>query len=276
MTKDLTKTGKAVGNDRMIAAKHAGVQRKMLIRGKTPGIKLFEKWQLVRQGRKDGASDLVRPVSGKEWSSTFISRESNSLSEYCDKVWGLLQIDNLELLCRLGELAEDMEESARQIAEINERIETMTEAQTGETISRKRGEEALSEGQIKERRARERAKRLAPLYRKKSRLEERISEGFEEASILRNRMIENCNSARMVCERIKEHTCQRIDVYWHAAMLSSPTSKDMPVVPAVELSPKAEETYFRNHGTLLRETDERLRSIAGSLREEISGQDLQV
>ena len=268
MTKDLTKTSKAAGNDRMNAARHAGVQRKMLIRGKTPGIRLFEKWQLVRQGRKDGASDLVRPVSDKEWSSSFISRESNSLNEYCDKVWGLLQIDNLEILCRLGELSEDMEECSRQIGEINERIETMTEAQTGEAISRKRGEEALSEGQVKERRARERAKRLAPLYLKKSRLEERISEGFEEASILRNRMMENCNSARMVCERSRAHTYQRIDVYWHAAMLTSPSSKDMPVVPAVELSPKAEETYFRNHDALLRETDERLRSIAGSLKEE--------
>ena len=268
MTKDLTKTSKAAGNDRMNAARHAGVQRKMLIRGKTPGIRLFEKWQLVRQGIKDGASELVRPVSGKEWSSSFISRESNSLNEYCDKVWGLLQIDNLEILCRLGELSEDMEECSRQIGEINERIETMTEAQTGEAISRKRGEEALSEGQVKERRARERAKRLAPLYLKKSRLEERISEGFEEASILRNRMMENCNSARMVCERSRAHTYQRIDVYWHAAMLTSPSSKDMPVVPAVELSPKAEETYFRNHDALLRETDERLRSIAGSLKEE--------
>jgi len=196
MTKDLTKTGKAAGNDRMTETKHAGVQRKMLIRGKTPGIMLFERWRLVRQGRKDGASDLVRPVSGKGWSSSFISRESNSLNEYCDKVWGLLQIDNLELLSRLGVLTEDMEECARQIGEINRRIETMTKAQTGETISRKRGEEALSEGQVKERRARERAKRLSPLCQKKSLLEERIGESLEEASFLRSRMIENCNSGR--------------------------------------------------------------------------------
>ena len=244
------------------AEKHARLQRRMLLRGRTPSVSPVEKILLERQGRTDGAADLVRPDADGSWNSPFIRREESRLSEYCSKVWGLLQIDNAELLTRLGTLIDEIDDCIERLEELTRETKDLTESYKDEPVSRKRGEENLSEGQVRARRSREQSKRFAPLRKKKTAIESRLRELFEEACILRNRMTENCNASRLVCERTMQHSGQRLNVYWRAAMMTSPSSKDMPAAPASLHMPEAESIYFRSHRKIFDEADAKLAYIA--------------
>ena len=68
-------------------------QNYMLEKGKTKNIGFFESVSLKIAGRSDGAHGLPRQDGGGEWISPMLSKEIHSYKEFCDRIWGKLQID---------------------------------------------------------------------------------------------------------------------------------------------------------------------------------------
>ena len=237
--------------------KQMKTHNKMLMRGKAKPIGIIERLIVRLYGKADGQHELIRQKEDT-WSSAFINQEHNSLGEHCDKVWGQLQITNAGLLYRLGTLVEKLQEYKIEYEDIDNELAHAEQNGLELGAVRKRGEENLPESQIKARRARELVKTLSPLKAKKAGMEEQIRKAFDEAVEIRNLIIENANAARHVCDRITNHTRQRIDTYWRAAMTTHPKSADMPAYIEFEFDSEAEKTYFDHHNELIKEADKEL------------------
>ena len=59
----------------------------------------------------------------------------------------------------------------------------------------------------------------------------------------------------MICNRVKDHTLQRLDIYWNASFQKHPDKVLMPAVPSVKLSSGAEVTYVHSHEMLIQRAD---------------------
>lgn len=238
-----------VGGETGALAKY---QTRLLTHGKAGRIGWFESIPLKLSGRKDGSCGLPKKDDVGEWNSAVLSRESHSFKEFCDKTWGRLQIDLAERFSRLGYLVNETERLEKRLEEIRqelEKAENITATASG--AERHRGEELLSERQIKHRRARENAKRLQPYRSVKQSLEVELRECLQEAIAIRSEITEANNTARLICERVMDHTRQRIDVYWNAALNSHPQGERLPAAPSVRLVPEAELVYFQQHRLFL-------------------------
>ena len=123
-------------------------------------------------------------------------------------------------------------------------------------IIRKIGEEKLNDNQIRVRRMNEQDDRLEPYRRQIGVLEGELKSMLEELSGIRYRLVEEYNTTIMICKRIKNHTLQRLDVYWDASFHKHPDKALMPTVPNVSLPVEAEGVYTNIHKMLLNKTEE--------------------
>ncbi len=216
--------------------------------GKKPG--LYESIQLTILGRRDGRKGFPRLTEEDVWYSTFLDREVNSYGEFCSHLWGSLQIENADKFARLGQLADKICQKREELKKAER--EYAAACQQGKDIPmiRFRGEDALSDAQVKARRTAEEEKRRQPLKNKVSGLRQELQEAEKAFSDLYNILVEDDNTVRMICHRVRDHILIRIDVYWNAALTIHPNSEEMPVVPLIELGNRAEEAYLLLHHEL--------------------------
>lgn len=231
-----------------------------LSKGKVKGVGFFEKIGLKIAGFIDGRRSLPRenPVGG--WNSPHLDREVRSYDEFSSRMWGHLQIEEESAYAHLGELMDSLVHTRTLLKKAEYELEEAARGEKSVDTSRRYGESKLTEGQVIARRANERAKRLTPLKARVSSLQNKLSGEIDEFSTLRNRILEDNNSTRMICNRVRDHLHQRMDVYWNAALRKHPDNARMPVVPCIQVESRAEAVYMEPH-TLLMQRAELLSQI---------------
>jgi hypothetical protein len=226
-----------------------------LDRGNVKGVGFLEGTGLKIIGYIDGKRGLPRESVTGEWVSPHLDRELRSFDEFNSRIWGRLQIEEEASYAHLGEQMDSINRNKKLLEEAKKDLEEAKKKEKTNDTSRKRGESRLTEAQIIERRARESEKRLVAYKNRVSSLENKITSEIEEFSALRNRVVEDNNSTRMICNRVKDHLFQRIDVYWNSALRKHPENKRMPIIPSIICASIAEEAYMDSHRHLMKDAD---------------------
>ena len=238
-----------------------------LDKGKIKNIGMIEGLRLKMAGNSDGARGFPRSMDDGHWRSAFIDKEVNAYEEFCSRMWGSLQIEVESIFTRIGELIDSINHLWAELDKEKERLSEQSKDDHSLSV-RKKGEERLTESQIKSRRKRERNKRLAPTRSRISSLDSRIAVQIDEFLELKNMVDEESNTTRMICNRLKDHTLQRIDVYWSYALRKHPDVMKMPTVPHVDLSYNAEKVYMTPHLELIQKADKLIQLISEQNKED--------
>lgn len=226
-----------------------------LSNGKVKGVGFFEKISLKIIGFIDGKRGLPRENPSGDWISPHLDREVRSYDEFESRIWGHLQIEDEFQYAKLGELMDSIVHTKTLLDYAEEDLEKVIKNEKSEDNSRKYGESKLTEEQVAARRANERNKRLSPFRTRVSSLQTELSTKIDELSELRNRIIEDNNSTRMICNRVKDHLYQRMDVYWGAALWQHPDKAKMPAAPNMEVISRTENVYMEPHKLLMQKTE---------------------
>lgn len=239
----------------MRKSKLTGNRISCLHKGKLKGIGFFEGIGLKIRGRIDGTKNLPRECGDGHWLSPHLDREIRSYDEFSDTMFGQLQFEKQDEYERLGTLMDSLVHTKSQLESAEADLASALSSEAGVDTSRKYGESKLTDAQVAARRANERAKRLAPLRSRISTLHSKLVTEVEEFSSLRNKIIEDNNSTRMICARVRDHLLQRMDVYWNSAMIKHSENARMPVVPSIEVTSRAEATYMEAHKVLMQRAE---------------------
>ena len=247
--------------------KRNGIRISYLNKGKVKGIGFFEGIALEIRGRIDGSRNLPRECDDGHWCSPHLDREVRSYDEFSSKMWGQLQIEEEDEYARLGALMDSIGNTLVQLETAKADLKEALSYEGTHDKSRKHGENKLTDAQVAARRANERAKRLAPLRSRINTLQSKLVTEVDEFSSLRNKIIEDNNSTRMICARVRDHLLQRMDVYWNSAMHKHSENTKMPVVPSIEVASRAEAVYMESHKALMRRAELLSRSLSKEEKE---------
>ena len=226
-----------------------------LNRSKVKGVGFFEKAGLKIAGYTDGKRSLPRENSSGEWISPHLDKEVRSYDEFASRIWGHLQIEKEASYAHLGELIDSIVYTRALLEQAKADLEEAYKQEKTVDTSRKHGEGKLTEAQVAARRSNEKAKRLAPIKSRVSSLQNKLTSEIDEFSELRNRILEDNNSTRMICNRVKHHLHQRMDIYWNAALRKHPNNTRMPTVPCIEVASRAESVYMEPHKQLMQRAE---------------------
>lgn len=238
-----------------------------LSKGKVKGVGFFEKIGLKIAGIIDGKRSLPRENKTGIWLSPHLDREVRSYDEFASHMWGHLQIEEEAAYAHLGELMDSIVHTSTLLEEAKADLKEAAEHEETADTSRKHGEDKLTEAQVAARRANESAKRLAPLKARVGSLQNKLTSEIDEFSELRNRILENNNSTRMICNRVKDHLHQRLDIYWDAALRKHPDNARMPVIPCVETASRAEDVYMEPHKLLMQRAESLSQTLSDDKKE---------
>lgn len=198
-------------------------------------------------GRADGMLGLPREQANHVCTSPLIQKELNAQQEYRERVWGAAQIDLEPFHMRCESLLTVIAAQNRKLEAAQGRF-TVIDANA--LSARKRGEEALSNEQIAARRRRELDRENAKVRAEVLEIEQTAETYYEELSVIHCFIAESENTAKLTCERMMDHTRQRIDAYWRAAMKVHPSCAEMPALPMLSRECEAEAAYMDRHGRL--------------------------
>lgn len=238
-----------------------------LSKGKVRGVGFFEGILLKITGRIDGARNLPRECDDGRWLSPHLDREIRSYDEFSSRMWGQLQIEEEDEYARLGVLMDSLVHTKSQLESAEADLAAAISCGAGVDTSRRHGEGKLTDAQVAARRAGERAKRLAPLRKRVSDFQGKLAADVDEFSALRNKIIEDNNSTRMICARVKAHLLQRMCVYWNSAMIRHSENARMPTVPSIEVTSRAEAVYMEPHKALMQRAEVLSKSLAKEEKE---------
>lgn len=222
---------------------------KELRRGNIKNVSLWEMISLRHAGKTDGMEGLPRQREDGSWTSAFMEREQGRFEEFCGQMWSLLQFEKEERYARLAELMDEIPKLKAAAMELDREMLAMEKDSSFH--SRKRGEEALTEDQVQLRRERELVLLAEPLRGRMQELRHRTAADAEEFSQIIGSLEEDCNSIRMAIQRVREHSLQRLDIYWNTALKYHPMGEAMPPVPESVMTFRAEETYTALHRELM-------------------------
>ena len=223
--------------------------------GRVKGIGFFEGIVLKITGRIDGTRNLPRECDDGHWISPHLDREVRSYDEFSSRMWGQLQIEEEDEYVRLGALMDSIVHTKAQLKTARAELKDALAYEGVPSTSRKHGESKLTDAQVATRRANERAKRMAPLRSRVSTLQGKLIAEVDEFSTLRNKIIEDNNSNRMICARVRDHLFQRLNVYWNSALYKHSENARMPAVPSIEVTSRAESVYMESHKVLMQRAE---------------------
>lgn len=222
--------------------------------GKGRKVGFFESIGLKIIGFCDGRKGFPRQTNsnGNDWYSPFMNQEVNSFGEFCSHTWGSLQIENEGEYARLEELMDGIRQKKGLLETARTDFAVAVKGENDFESARKRGEDKLTDAQVWARRKYEKEKKLAPVKSKVASLEQELKNAEEAFSDLHSKLVEDDNTTRLICHRVKDHVLMRLDVYWNSALKSHPDGVSMPVVPVLDLKDEAEEIYLRPHMELMK------------------------
>ena len=236
-------------------AKMSKQRHKKVNTGKGKKVGFFESIGLKIKGSCDGRKGLPRQTDDKDWYSPFMNQEVNSFEEFCSHIWGSLQIENEGEYAHLAELMDDIRQKKELLESARTDLAVAVRRESDSESARGRGEDKLTDAQVKARRKAEKDKKLAPLKSKVAGLEQELQDAEEAFGELHSQLVEDDNTTRLICHRVRDHILMRLDVYWNSALRHHADGASMPVVPMLELKDEAEEVYFRPHKELMKHAD---------------------
>ncbi|MGN8963492.1 hypothetical protein [Bariatricus sp. HCP28S3_D3] len=232
--------------------------------GKGKKVGFFESIGLKIKGFCDGRKGFPRQTDKYDWYSPFMNQEVNSFEEFCSHTWGSLQIENEGEYARMEELMDGILQKKELLEAARDDFAVATKRENDSESTRKKGEDKLTDTQTRTRRKAEKEKKLAPLKSKVAGLEQELKDAEEAFSDLHSKLVEDDNTTRLICHRVRDHILMRLDVYWNSAIRRHPDGASMPVVPVLELKDEAEEAYFRPHKEMMK----RAAAIHDAIRDE--------
>ena len=238
-----------------------------LRKGKIKGLGFWEKILLKITGFLDGRRGLPREDENGHWTSPHLDKEVHSYDEFSTRMFGQLQIDRKDDYARLSELIDSITCIKTQIQNTKAELDEATNKEEAIPIFRRDGENRLTDAQVVARRSKEQAARLAPIKSRICSLKERLSTEIDEFVRLHNKIIEDNNSTRIVCNRVKNHLLMRLDEYWNSALLSHPDNSKMPAIPSIEITARAEAAYLEPHHVLMQRAELLIQILSSSEQE---------
>ena len=154
----------------------------------------------------------------KGWYSPFMNRDVNSYEEFCSHIWASLQIENEGVYVKLEKLMDKIQQEKKLLDTAKSELEIAYKRETEAETSRMRGEDKLTDAQIYARRKVEKDKKLVPVKKKIAELEQELKEAEDAFSELHSKLIEDDNTTRLICHRVRDHILMRIDVYWNSVL----------------------------------------------------------
>lgn len=236
-------------------AKMSKQRHKKVNTGKGKKVGFFESIGLKIKGFCDGRKGFPRKTDDKDWYSPFMDQEVNSFEEFCSHTWGNLQIENEGEYARLEELVDGIRQKKGLLETARADLAVAVKKENNSEVVRKQGEDKLTDAQVKARRKAEKDKKLALLKSKVTGLEQELQAAEEAFLELHSQLIEDDNTTRLICHRVRDHILMRLDVYWNSALRHHTDGVSMPVMPMLELEDEAEEVYFRPHKELMKRAD---------------------
>ena len=221
-----------------------------LEQNKFKNLGLLEKRRLISVGRADGLRSLPRKTEDGVYTSPYIEREINYYVEFTYKTYASLQVEIESEFSRLGYLMDSISRASEELEQLRKELEDQRSTTLNKV--RKNGESRLTDSQVVSRRLAEKAKLLDPLVKRENELKSLIKDEIDEFMKIRAKIIEDNNSTRLICSRVRERINQRILVYWDAALVKD---SKIPVVPTIELKSDAEEVYLGPHKAFLDDVD---------------------
>lgn len=220
--------------------------------GKGKKVGFFESFGLKIKGICDGRKGFPRQTDKEDWYSPFMNQEVNSFEEFCSHTWGSLQIENEGEYARLEKLMDGIHQKKGLLEAARADLAVANKKENDSESARKKGEDRLTDAQIRARRKAEKEKKLAPFKSKAAGLEQELKDAEETFADLHSKLVEDDNTTRLICHRVRGHILMRLDVYWNSALRCHPDGASMPVVPVLELKDEAEEAYLRPHKELMK------------------------
>ena len=245
-------TGRGKGEASVDREKMRKQRHKKVNNGKGKKVSFLESIGLKIKGFCDGRKGFPRQIGKEDWYSPFINQEVNSFEEFCSHTWGSLQIENEGEYARLKELMDGIRQKKGLLEVARAELGVANRRESDSESARKKGEDKLTDAQIRTRRKAEKEKKLAPLKNKVAGLEQELKDAEEAFSDLHSKLVEDDNTTRLICHRVRDHILMRLDVYWNSALGRHPDGASMPVVPTLELKDEAEEAYLRPHKELMK------------------------
>ena len=231
-------------------------QKKLLRRGRIRRLGIIEVLQLKHHGKADGRRGLPRERKRNSWDSPFMEAEAAAYEEFCDEVWGQLQI---VLATDYAELETIVDHIARLKKDNDELWKREPKAPSEEALNKRLyGEESLSQDQVQRRRRKKSLSEKASHQSKARALGEQLKEAYDMLAKIFNHILEINNGTRMICERVKSHVNQRRNIYWDSAYRNHPEKERLPVYPEELSSGKAEAIYISQHKALSEEASQML------------------
>lgn len=220
--------------------------------GKGKKVGFLESIDLKIKGFCDGRKGFPRQTDKNDWFSPIMNQEVNSFEEFCSHTWGSLQIENEGEYARLEELMDGIRQKKGLLEAAKADFAVAATRENDSEFARKKGEDNLTDAQIRARRKAEKEKKLAPVKKKVAGLEQELKNAEEAFSALHSKLVEDDNTTRLICHRVRDHILMRLDVYWNSALRRHPDGSSMPVVPVIELEDEAEEAYLSLHKVLMK------------------------
>ena len=241
----------------------------ILEKGKIKKVGQIESLILKIRGGSDGSHGL--PVKTDDnWISPQIDKEINSYEEFCSRMFGSLQIESEEKFARLGSLIDSISHVQNELECARDQLDTQLKSYSPHLSERKKGEDKLTDSQVQARRIKEREKHLLSARASVSSLESMLSSRIDEFYALKNRIVEDQNSTRLICNRAKDYILQRIDIYWNSAYRKHPENKTMPAIPNVVFLFNAEKVYTEPHIKLMEKAESLADHLSASPDKEVA------
>lgn len=252
ITNNTTSTRRGKGAVSVDREKMRKQRYKKVNTGKGKKVGFFEFIDLKIKGFCDGCKGFPRQTDKNDWFSPFMNQEVNSFEEFCSHTWGSLQIENEGEYARLEELMDGIRQKKGLLEAAKADFTAADKRENDSESARKKGEDKLTDAQIRARRKAEKEKKLAPVKKKVAGLEQELKNAEEAFSALHSKLVEDDNTTRLICHRVRNHILMRLDVYWNSALRCHPDGASMPVVPVMELKDEAEEAYLSLHKVLMK------------------------
>ena len=128
--------------------------------GKGKKVGFFESINLKIKGFCDGYKGFPRQTDKNDWYSPFMNQEVNSFEEFCSHTWGSLQIENEGEYARLEELMDGIRQKKRLLEAAKADFAVAATRENDSESARKKGENNLTDAQIRARRKAEKEKKF--------------------------------------------------------------------------------------------------------------------
>ena len=163
----------------------------------------LERFSLSVAGRLDGVRSQLREGEKGIWTSPLIQKESDALEAQCSRTWGMVlsclepyRQRESQLRIAIGQL-ESVRDHARSADTLMEETDLMV---------RKRGEELLTEAQVRACWQRERLRAETALRIQEEAITTRLVDILLELARIHSIITDAESRARMSCERVMNHT----------------------------------------------------------------------